>query len=163
MAGELWREYPKASLALVGGAAGGERLSRIANVIYDTERASGRGGGLGGAVLGSKRVKAVVVEPGERPGVADPEEFQRLWREFYDEFATNPKYEHTRNYGTSDALRSAASLGMSPPAYNFSRPYIPDELALRLSGGRGQEVRGNPGVVRPRQELSHKVRPLRRG
>lgn len=139
VAGELWREYPKASLALVGPA--GERLSRIANVIYDTERASGRGGL--GAVLGSKRVKAVVVEPGERPGVADPEEFQRLWREFYDEFATNPKYEHTRNYGTSDALRSAASLGMSP-AYNFSRPYIPDELALRLSGDEVKKYEVTP-------------------
>ncbi|WP_456366049.1 aldehyde ferredoxin oxidoreductase family protein [Thermococcus sp.] len=129
VAREIWREHPKASMALVGPA--GERLSRIANVIYDTERASGRGGL--GAVLGSKKVKAVVVEPGEKPAVANLKEFQKLWQKFYDEFATNPKYEHTRNYGTSDALRSAASLGMSP-AYNFSRPHIPDELASRLAG-----------------------------
>ncbi len=129
VAREIWEEHPQASIALIGPA--GEKLSRIANIIYDTERASGRGGL--GAVLGSKGVKAVVVEPGEKPKVANPEEFQRLWQSFYDEFATNPKYEHSRNYGTSDGLRSSASLGMSP-AYNFSRPYIPDELASRLGG-----------------------------
>jgi len=129
VAREVWKEHPKASVALVGPA--GERLSRIANIIYDTERASGRGGL--GAVLGSKRVKAVVVEPGQKPNVANPGEFRQLWQSFYDEFATNPKYEHTRNYGTSDALRSAASLGMSP-SYNFSRPHVPDELASKLAG-----------------------------
>ncbi len=129
VARKLWREHPKASLALVGPA--GERLSRIANVVYDTERASGRGGL--GAVLGSKRVKAVVVEPGEKPPVAEPEKFKKLWEKFYNYFATDPKYEHSRNYGTSDGLRSSASLGMSP-AYNFSRPYIPDELAKKLGG-----------------------------
>ncbi|WP_297520449.1 aldehyde ferredoxin oxidoreductase family protein [Thermococcus sp.] len=125
----IWKEHPKASIAMICPA--GEKMSRIANVVYDTERASGRGGL--GAVLGSKKVKAVVVEPGEKPKVANPEEFQKLWQEYYNEFATNPKYEHMRNYGTTDALRSSASLGMSP-AYNFSRPYIPDELASKLAG-----------------------------
>ncbi|KQH81423.1 aldehyde ferredoxin oxidoreductase family protein, partial [Thermococcus thioreducens] len=139
VARRLWKEHPKASMALIGPA--GERLSRIANVIYDTERASGRGGL--GAVLGSKKVKAVVVEPGEKPKVANPEEFQKLWMEFYNEFATNPKYEHTRNYGTTDALRSAASLGMSP-AYNFSRPYIPDELASKLAGDEVKKYEAEP-------------------
>ena len=139
VAKEIWEEHPKASIAIIGPA--GERLSRIANVVYDTERASGRGGL--GAVLGSKRVKAVVVEPGEKPKVANPEEFQKLWQEFYDEFAMDPKYEHTRNYGTSDALRSAASLGMSP-AYNFSRPYIPDELASKLAGDEVKKYEVEP-------------------
>jgi len=139
VAKELWKEYPKASLALIGPA--GEKLSRIANVIYDTERASGRGGL--GAVLGSKRVKAVVVEPGEKPEVANPEEFGRLWQEFYERFATDPRHEHLRNYGTTDALRSAASLGMSP-AYNFSRPYIPEELAEKLSGDEVKKYEVTP-------------------
>ncbi|MBP1912281.1 aldehyde ferredoxin oxidoreductase family protein [Thermococcus stetteri] len=139
VAKELWKEYPTASMAMVGPA--GEKLSRIADIIYDTERASGRGGL--GAVLGSKKVKAVVVEPGERPKVANPEEFQRLWQEYYNEFATNPKYEHTRTYGTTDALRSAASIGMSP-AYNFSRPYIPDELASKLGGDEVKKYEVEP-------------------
>ena len=139
VAKEIWREHPTASIASIGPA--GEKMSRIANVVYDTERASGRGGL--GAVLGSKKVKAVVVEPGERPSVANPEEFQRLWQEYYNEFSTNPKYEHTRNYGTTDALRSAASLGMSP-AYNFSRPYIPDELASKLAGDEVKKYEVEP-------------------
>ncbi|AEC51469.1 aldehyde:ferredoxin oxidoreductase [Pyrococcus sp. NA2] len=126
---ELWKKYPKASVAMIGPA--GEKLSRIANIVYDTERASGRGGL--GAVLGSKKVKAIVVEPGEKPEVANPEEYEILWKEFYERFSTDPKYEHSRNYGTTDGLRSSASLGMSP-AYNFSKPYIPDELASKLAG-----------------------------
>ncbi|NPA47373.1 MAG: aldehyde ferredoxin oxidoreductase family protein [Thermococci archaeon] len=139
VAKELWKEYPKASMALVGPA--GERLSRIANVIYDTERASGRGGL--GAVLGSKRVKAVVVEPGEKPGVAEPEEFRKMWDEFHRYFSTDPKYERLRTYGTSDGVRSSASVGMSP-AYNFSRPYIPDELASRLGGDEVKKYEVEP-------------------
>ncbi|AMM54231.1 aldehyde ferredoxin oxidoreductase family protein [Pyrococcus kukulkanii] len=126
---ELWRKYPKASIAMIGKA--GENRVRIANIVYDSERASGRGGL--GAVMGSKNLKAVVVEPGEKPEVANREEYERLWKEYYDSYATDPKYEHTRNYGTTDGLRSSASLGMSP-AYNFSRPYIPDELASKLAG-----------------------------
>ncbi|MDV3104515.1 aldehyde ferredoxin oxidoreductase family protein [Thermococcus waiotapuensis] len=139
VAKEIWREHPGTSMAMIGPA--GEKLSRIANVVYDTERASGRGGL--GAVLGSKKVKAVVVEPGERPEVANPEEFQRLWQEYYNEFATNPKYEHTRNYGTTDAMRDSASVGMSP-AYNFSRPHIPDELASKLAGDEVKKYEVEP-------------------
>ncbi|BAA29096.1 621aa long hypothetical aldehyde:ferredoxin oxidoreductase [Pyrococcus horikoshii OT3] len=136
---ELWKKYPEASIASIGPA--GERLVRIANIIYDTQRASGRGGL--GAVMGSKKLKAIVVEPGEKPEVANPEEFEALWNEFYERFSTDPKYEHSRNYGTTDGLRSSASLGMSP-AYNFSRPYIPEELASKLAGDEVKKYEVEP-------------------
>ncbi|WP_048146458.1 aldehyde ferredoxin oxidoreductase family protein [Pyrococcus abyssi] len=139
VAKELWGKYPNASIASIGPA--GERLVKIANIVYDTERASGRGGL--GAVMGSKNLKAVVVEPGEKPEVANPEEFKKLWDEFYEKFSKDPKYEHSRNYGTTDGLRSSASLGMSP-AYNFSRPYIPEELASKLAGDEVKKYEVEP-------------------
>lgn len=129
VAKEIWKDHPSASIAMIGPA--GEKMSRMANVVYDTERASGRGGL--GAVLGSKRVKAIVVEPGERPKVAHTEEFQQLWSEFYKKFSTDPKYADTRKYGTTTALLWAAEVGMGS-AYNFSKPHIPEELAKKLSG-----------------------------
>lgn len=135
----IWKEYPSASMAMIGPA--GERLSRIASVIYDTQRASGRGGL--GAVLGSKRVKAVVVEPGERPKVAEPEEFQKLWKEYYEKFATDPKYADQRTYGTTSALWWAAEVGMSP-SYNFTRPHIPFELADKLAGNEVKKYEVEP-------------------
>ncbi|MDI3475770.1 MAG: aldehyde:ferredoxin oxidoreductase [Thermococcaceae archaeon] len=135
----IWKEHPSASMAMIGPA--GERLSRIASVIYDTQRASGRGGL--GAVLGSKRVKAVVVEPGERPKVAEPEEFQKLWQEYYEKFATDPKYADQRTYGTTSALWWAAEVGMSP-SYNFTRPHIPFELADKLAGNEVKKYEVEP-------------------
>lgn len=136
---ELWKKYPEASIASIGPA--GERLVRIANIIYDTQRASGRGGL--GAVMGSKKLKAIVVEPGEKPEVANPEEFEALWNEFYERFSTDPKYEHSRNYGTTDGLRSSASLGMSP-AYNFSSPTFPRSLRVSLLVMRLRSTRWSP-------------------
>ncbi|MDR0905707.1 MAG: hypothetical protein LBN00_05995 [Oscillospiraceae bacterium] len=47
---------PKVGIALIGPA--GERLSNMAAIMNDTHRAAGRGGA--GAVMGSKRLKALV-------------------------------------------------------------------------------------------------------
>ena len=52
----------------------GERLVRFAAVMNDKNRAYGRAGP--GAVFGSKHLKAVTVEGGERTELKDPEQFQ---------------------------------------------------------------------------------------
>jgi aldehyde:ferredoxin oxidoreductase len=57
----------KIRVAQIGPA--GEKLSRIACVINDTNRAAGRSGL--GAVMGSKNLKAVVVLGEKNPGLAD--------------------------------------------------------------------------------------------
>lgn len=68
---EFWKEYLMVSMVMVGLV--GERFSRIVDIIYDIERVSGRGGF--GVVFGSKRVKVVVVEFGEKFKVVELEEF----------------------------------------------------------------------------------------
>lgn len=62
---------PDASVAVIGRA--GENLVRFAAVLNDIGRAAGRGGG--GAVLGSKNLKAVVVNGSRDIRVARPDEF----------------------------------------------------------------------------------------
>ncbi|MDR0916974.1 MAG: hypothetical protein LBN02_07285 [Oscillospiraceae bacterium] len=58
---------PKVGIALIG--PGGERMSNMACIMNDTHRAAGRGGT--GAVMGSKRLKALVVRGDLKIEVAD--------------------------------------------------------------------------------------------
>ncbi len=56
-------------VACIGPA--GERLVKFANIMNEKHRAAGRGGH--GAVLGSKKVKAIAVRGDRLPGIADRE------------------------------------------------------------------------------------------
>lgn len=62
---------PEASVACIG--PGGEKLVRFASVMVDYDRAAGRCGG--GAVLGSKKVKGIVVNGSGEIPIARPEKF----------------------------------------------------------------------------------------
>jgi aldehyde:ferredoxin oxidoreductase len=66
----------------------GENLSRIASIMNDRERALARGGT--GAVMGSKNLKAIVVEGKERPDIEDPERFKFLLYETRKLLAASP-------------------------------------------------------------------------
>jgi aldehyde:ferredoxin oxidoreductase len=71
--GEKWiRE------AAIGPA--GENLVLTASVMNDWQRAAGRGGT--GAVMGSKRLKAVVARAKRGPAAADPERIKTLAKDF---------------------------------------------------------------------------------
>ena len=68
-------EYPNASILTIGPA--GENLSRIASILTETGDAAGQGGF--GGVMGSKNLKAIVVEGTGNVNVADPEKLWRLY------------------------------------------------------------------------------------
>jgi aldehyde:ferredoxin oxidoreductase len=137
----LRREHRgRASIAAIGPA--GERLVRFAAILFDGERAAGRGGL--GAVMGSKRLKAIVVEgDGSPPRPAEPEKLQVEGEKWFNYFATSPRYADMRTYGTTNALVYSAAIGMSP-AYNFETPHIPEELAARISGDAIKELEVDP-------------------
>lgn len=59
-------------VACIGPA--GENLVKFANIMVDKHRAAGRGGH--GAVLGSKRVKAIAVRGDKKPSIADETAFR---------------------------------------------------------------------------------------
>jgi len=63
----------KTHVACIGPA--GEHLVRFANIMNEKHRAAGRGGH--GAVLGSKKVKAIVVRGDTRPPIADNEALKK--------------------------------------------------------------------------------------
>ena len=78
---------------------GGENLVRYAAIMNDKHRAAGRTGM--GAVMGSKRVKAIACSGKEAVRLADPERFRRAvdrQREYMDESVLKIAFE---TYGTN--------------------------------------------------------------
>lgn len=114
-----------ASVACIG--PGGEKLIRFANIMVDFDRAAGRCGG--GAVMGSKRLKAIVVD-GDRPiEIAKPEEFYDAAMEAIN--ALSKVREELGLYGTAGGISSMNEEGRLP-AKNFQTCYY--EEVEKLSG-----------------------------
>ncbi|MCD6240545.1 aldehyde ferredoxin oxidoreductase family protein [Candidatus Bathyarchaeota archaeon] len=70
-------EEPKASIATIGQA--GENLVRMACIVIDKHAFAGRTGM--GAVMGSKKLKAIAVYGTTRPEIADPEGLREFSRD----------------------------------------------------------------------------------
>jgi aldehyde:ferredoxin oxidoreductase len=105
----------KGRVACIGRA--GERLVPIANVMNDNSHACGRGGL--GAVMGSKKLKALVVKGDNKPVIADEPGFRKARDEamrLIKEGPISSKGLHT--YGTSALLNLINYLKVMP-TWNF--------------------------------------------
>ncbi|HEY5158381.1 MAG TPA: aldehyde ferredoxin oxidoreductase family protein [Anaerolineales bacterium] len=83
---KLGQEKNHRNVLCIGPA--GENLSRIAAIMNDGQRALARGGP--GAVMGSKNLKAIVIEGKEKTGIADQEKYKFLVYETRKMLAANP-------------------------------------------------------------------------
>jgi aldehyde:ferredoxin oxidoreductase len=83
---KLGQNNNKRNVLCIGPA--GENLSRIAAIMNDRERALARGGP--GAVMGSKNLKAIVVEGKDRPEIVDKDQFKFLLYEARKSLAQSP-------------------------------------------------------------------------
>lgn len=93
----------------------GERLVRISNVIHDATRAAGRTGL--GAVMGSKRLRAVAVRGHQRPTASDPERVRELARWFREHYMETSSAAYATG-GTPRLVRVNQQLG-GLPTRNF--------------------------------------------
>lgn len=103
---------PEAKVACIGPA--GERRVLFASILNDKHRAAGRSGV--GAVMGAKRLKAVVVKgEGEVP-LADPEGFRevntRILAKFQEAARINPPA--LRLHGTAVTVMATQNCGVLP-------------------------------------------------
>lgn len=107
----------KVASAVVIGSAG-ERLVRLATIMVDTKRALGRGGM--GAVMGSKRLKAIVVQgTDERPEVARPDDLEFFLYEVRKTIAANPVTSTALpRFGTAMLVGVLGKRGLMP-ALNY--------------------------------------------
>jgi aldehyde:ferredoxin oxidoreductase len=98
---------PNCAVACIGPA--GESLSLIASVVHDARRVAARGGM--GAVMGSKRLKAVVFKGSGRVTVADRDRLAELRRGIAKASAENPLHKLLRTQGTCGSVSSAVKQG----------------------------------------------------
>jgi len=124
-AGELWGKNTmnttRALKSIAGGkntsvtciGPAGENLIPMAVVMNDEYRAVGRGGL--GAVMGSKRVKAIVVSGNKSVPVAKPKEFGSVAKKCLDTMKDNPVTgEGLPTYGTSVLVKVINDAGAFP-------------------------------------------------
>ena len=114
-------------VAQIGPA--GENLVRFACILSSCTRANGRNGM--GAVMGSKRLRAVVVRKAAPPRPVDPEGLKALTRDPAARLADNAGMEALGQHGTDGELLSHAEAGFLPTR-NFSTGFFPE--AEKITG-----------------------------
>jgi aldehyde:ferredoxin oxidoreductase len=96
----------------------GENLVRFAAVMNDRDRASARSGL--GAVMGSKKLKAVAVKGTGKLEVADPKNYLKQMDIFYERMMANPFTPGRVKYGTTSLVELMQHIGRLP-SYNMKQ------------------------------------------
>ena len=111
----LQRDHGRDVAVLTIGPAG-ENLVRFASINHDRWRQFGRTGG--GAVMGSKRLKAIVFKPVRRDvEVAKPEELGEYIRNLTLKLLPDPTTKALREGGTPRLVEIANRMGFFPSYY----------------------------------------------
>ncbi len=118
----------KAEIAQIGPA--GEKLVRFAAIMNMVNRANGRTGM--GAVMGSKRLKAVVVRGTQPPKPAAPEKFRELVKRLKELQEANPGIGWFGEFGTAGVLGIQDKMG-GLPTRNYNEGTF--EQAKEIDGG----------------------------
>jgi aldehyde:ferredoxin oxidoreductase len=151
--GKIWKDYP-VKPGIIGCGIAGQRLMKGAGIFgnnienSDPGRYAGRGGL--GAVLGSKRIVAVITDDtdGSRPEAEDPEKFEEARKKFRDSLNAhaitgklkddegNP-YSALKNYGTNVLMNILSEAG-GLPTRGFSSGRF--DKAAKISGEAVHEL-----------------------
>jgi len=121
-------QFPGARVSSIG-IAGEEKVVQ-ACVINDRSRSAGRSGF--GAVMGSKKLKAVVVRGHLNKPLADPERFASERADYAKTFA-NESYREFGRYGTGGGMIALSEMGILPTK-NFQEGVF--DHAEDISGDR---------------------------
>ena len=118
-----------AEVVCIGPA--GEKLVRFAAIMTSVYNAAARGGI--GAVMGSKRLKAIVITSnGGRVDVADPEAYARVAQQMRSVLYGDSVAPDLHKFGTARDIDLLNELHLLP-THNFQRSTIPGD-AYALSG-----------------------------
>lgn len=139
----------KAAIALIGpGGEMGLRAAGIQNLDRDRvpSRIAARGGL--GALMGSKRIKAIVIDPsgGESPPLSAPTAFRDAQKTYTQALLKHPQTQTYHDFGTA-AMASLTNHFGSLPTRGFSQGTF--ESAENINGERLRETilaRGGKGA-----------------
>jgi aldehyde:ferredoxin oxidoreductase len=97
---------------LVSIGQGGENLVKFATVVSQEGRSGGRPGM--GAVMGSKNLKAIVIEGTKSIALANPAEMKQLAAEGYKEVLSKPLYTFWKRQGTMSTVEWSQENSVLP-------------------------------------------------
>jgi aldehyde:ferredoxin oxidoreductase len=100
----------KTQIACIGPA--GENLSLISGIIHDRGRAAGRSGL--GAVMGSKRLKAIAARGDMKVPIADEARLHTLRQQYLAQLRESDGVMFMNEYGTPGGLATAVEIGDTP-------------------------------------------------
>jgi len=130
---KLRNRYGNCSIASIGIA--GEKLVNFASINVDwgiKERRHSQAGRTGmGAVMGSKKLKAIVAKGSGEVKVADPERLREVNKKLVREVKLSPNYENWMKYGTNMTVEWANGVE-ALPTLNFQKTFF--EHADEISG-----------------------------
>ncbi|MEM3060844.1 MAG: aldehyde ferredoxin oxidoreductase family protein [Candidatus Bathyarchaeia archaeon] len=112
--------FKRIPMVCIGPA--GENLVRYASIITRPNGVSARAGM--GAVMGSKRLKAIAIKGSSSPEVANPDEFYEFAIRAQERLKANASTRNLRNYGTA-ALVDIMNLIGRFPTKNFQTGVFP--------------------------------------
>ncbi|HEC95393.1 MAG TPA: aldehyde ferredoxin oxidoreductase, partial [Euryarchaeota archaeon] len=125
---KILKKGKNASVACIGPA--GENKVLLSCIINDEHRAVGRTGL--GAVMGSKKLKAIVVSGDKKVEVAKPEEYKKVSKDCLEKLRKNPVTgEGLPTYGTAVLVNIINGVG-ALPFKNWQTGYNKD--ADKISG-----------------------------
>ena len=114
---------PDIKIAAIGYPA--EKLTRYAIIINDWARAAGWGGM--GAVMGSKKLKAIAARGTKGIQVADPEKFEEICYQGRMMIRKSPKMKTIGIYGKPWLNWLRNEVQKSNPTLNYKLPRVPTE------------------------------------
>lgn len=116
---EMVKLYPDCSVTCIGPA--GERLYNLAGIAtMDKEKKPNRYSGRGGlgAVMGSKKIKGIVVTEKDSVNIANKEKFTKAFKEYSKIISEAPSTMNYKTLGTSSTVRVTNDL-TGLPTRNF--------------------------------------------
>ena len=132
---KIWEELGDKSFKIACIGPAGENQVKYASIINDQGRVAGRTGL--GAVMGSKKLKAIVVK-GTNKDFLLPAEFNEKTREAYEYIKEDFSVEMAKELGTSGFIDAAVEMYGDMPIRNWSESSF--EQAYAISGATMKET-----------------------
>jgi aldehyde:ferredoxin oxidoreductase len=114
----------------------GEVLVKYANIVSQEGRAGGRPGM--GAVMGSKKLKAIVIAGNREIKFANPEEVKKLGADGYREVLGKPNYKFWKRQGTMSTIEWSQEHGVLP-TFNYREGVF--EKANQIGGDAMEKMK----------------------
>lgn len=144
-----WAEAGKKNPAVFCIGPAGENLVKFANIMNGDGNAAGRVGM--GAVMGSKKLKAIVAHGNLKPAFADPDKMEETRKEIVTKIKESVAVESMTAFGTASSVDLGAMTGDLPiknwslgswdeGVEKLSGPYMSDTILTRNTACLGCNV-----------------------